>query len=292
MDELPPYLLTLFSERRVSRSQLPARSKGLLRPLFDGGVLEIEPAGRGEVVVVRQAEAFASWIGQNFPSFGNRWQVPVGASRAQSLALRRDTKATGLGVSRSVLHLRAWGSAASRVTLDSVELPVVELSAKHGIAACLIDANAQMSFEGPVALMENLECFLRAEDIISSVSIALNSAGRISDRLIACLARSRFDAPPLLHLPDYDPVGLSDYLRLREALAERVNLFVPSDLEERFTAFGNRKLIAEKARSRALLEQLEGSVWPCEQSRRVYELIKETGSGLEQESLLLKLGKR
>lgn len=66
-------------------------------------------------------------------------------------------------------------------------------------------------------------------------------------------------------------------------------MFVPSDLEERFAAFGNRKLIAEKARNRVLLEQLEGSVWPCEQSRRVYGLIKETGSGLEQECLLVKL---
>lgn len=291
MDELPPYLLKLFSERHVSRSQLPARSKVLLRPLFDGGVLGIEPAGRGEVVVVRQQEAFESWIGHNFPALGNQWQVPDGASRAQALVFRRDTKATGLGVSRSVLHLRAWGSAASGVTLGGVELPVVELSAKHGVAACLIDANAQMSFEGPVALVENLECFLRAEDIIPSVSIVLNSAGRISDRLIACLARSRFEAPPLLHLPDYDPVGLSDYLRLREALAERVSLFVPSDVEERFAAFGNRKLIAEKARNRALLEQLEGSVWPCEQSRRVYGLIKETGSGLEQECLLVRLKK-
>lgn len=94
-----------------------------------------------------------------------------------------------------------------------------------------------------------------------------------------------------MHLPDYDPVGLSDYLRLRGALAERVSLFVPSDLEERFAAFGNRKLITEKARNRALLEQLDGRVWPCEQSRRVYGLIKESGSGLEQECLLVKLKK-
>ena len=38
-------------------------------------------------------------------------------------------------------------------------------------------------------------------------------------------------------VPDYDPVGLGDYLRLREALAGRVSLFVPSDLEERFAVW-------------------------------------------------------
>lgn len=84
---------------------------------------------------------------------------------------------------------------------------------------------------------------------------------------------------------------MSAYLRLRVALKERVNLFAPEDLEERFAAFGNRKLITEKGRNRALLEQLEGSVWPCEQARRVFRLIKETGSGLEQECLLLKIRK-
>jgi hypothetical protein len=87
-----------------------------------------------------------------------------------------------------------------------------------------------MTFEGRVALVENLECFLRMEAIIPDVPLVINSAGRISDRLIACLARSHFEAPPLLHLPDYDPVGLGDYLRLREALAGRVSLFVPSDI--------------------------------------------------------------
>jgi len=158
-----------------------------------------------------------------------------------------------------------------------------------GVAAGLIGSDSRMTFEGRVALVENLECFLRMEAIIPDVPLVINSAGRISDRLIACLARSHFEAPPLLHLPDYDPVGLGDYLRLREALAGRVSLFVPSDLEERFAVFGNRKLIAEKPRNRALLEQLVGSAWPCEQSRRVFELIKETGSGLEQECLLLKL---
>lgn len=258
-----------------------------MRPLFDGGVLKIEPSGRGEVVVVLNKEAFESWVNQNFPSFGDRWQVPNDASRAHAVALRRDSKSTGKGVSQSVLHLRAFGSSSVGVTLDGNEFPVAELSAKHGVAACLIGPESRMTFAGRVALVENLECFLRVEAIIPDVLLTLNSSGRISDRLIGCLAKSRFEAPPLLHFPDYDPVGLSDYLRLRAALAARVRLFVPSDLEGRFASFGNRKLIVEKARNRALLEQLDESAWPCEESARVFRLIKETGCGLEQECLLL-----
>ena len=117
--------------------------------------------------------------------------------------------------------------------------------------------------------------------------LLLNSAGRISDRLIACLARSRRDSEKLLHVPDYDPVGLSDYLRLRCVLGDRVTLFVPSDLDQRFARFGNRDLITQKQRNRDLLEQLATKEWPCATSARVFQLILETGCGLEQECLLL-----
>lgn len=79
-----------------------------------------------------------------------------------------------------------------------------------------------------------------------------------------------------------------DYLRLRTALGASVTLFAPEDIAARFVALGNRKLIAEKPRNRALLEQLSGTAWPCHTSARIFDLIKETGSGLEQESLFLK----
>jgi hypothetical protein len=188
-----------------------------------------------------------------------------------------------------VLHLRAFTSRGGAVVRDSIEFPVSELTARHGVAACLIEASSTFGIKGRTALVENLECFLRVELILPDIAVAMNSAGRISDQLIACLARSTIAPAPLLHLPDYDPVGLSDYLRLRSALGERVALFVPSDVEQRFFALGDRKLISEKPRNRALLEQLSTRTWPCRESERVFRLIRESGSGLEQESLLLKV---
>lgn len=290
MHELPSYLALLVSQHRIPRSQVSAGGMGTLRSLFAGGILDVERSGGGEVVVVRDPAAFETWLRNRFPFLDSQVTTPAGADRAKAVALRRDSKATGEGVAQGVLHLRAWGAPSITFCVDGRDIPVTELSARHGIAACLLGSESVIDVtNAKVLLIENLECFLRAEMLIEDAYLALNAAGRISDRLINCLARSQLGNQPLLHLPDYDPVGLSDYLRLNAKLADRVILYVPDDLEERFERFGNRKLISDKPKNRALLEQLDRSSWPCAASERVFKLIKEAGAGLEQESLLIGL---
>jgi hypothetical protein len=186
-----------------------------------------------------------------------------------------------------VLHLRALAEGCGLTTVNGVNFPVRELTAQHGVAACLVGPDTQFEFTGQAVLIENLECFLNAERILPESSIFLNGAGRLSQQLIACLARSTFSQVPVLHFPDYDPVGLSDYLRLRTMLGSRVCLFIPPDIERRFSALADRRLISEKPRNRALLEKLLSVTWPCPESQKVFCLIKESGAGLEQESLLL-----
>lgn len=290
MDNLPPYLGQLAAKLRIIRSQVSVSSMKTLAPLLTGGILEVERSGAGEAVVVRDEEAFRRWLRKHYPRYDGMVTAPLGASRANAVALRKDSKSTGEGVAQGVLHLRALGSPGLTIRLDGREIQVGELTARHGIAACLIGAESVMEIAHVrVALIENLECFLLAETLLTGPWLVLNSAGRIPDRLIACLGRSRFGETPLLHCPDYDPVGLSDYLRLKAKLGDRVVFYVPDDLEGRFERFGNRKLIRDKPRNRILLEQLDRCSWPCEASERVFKLIKESGAGLEQEALLLGL---
>jgi hypothetical protein len=292
MNELPPYLGQLAAKQRITRSQVSASGMKTLAPLLAGGILEVTRSGAGEAVVVRDGEAFRTWLKKHYPLFDGQVTTLRGAARANAVALRRDSKSTGEGVARGVLHLRALGSPDLTVLLDGRNLQVGELTAQHGIAACLIGADSVMEVAlVRVALIENLECFLLAETLLTGPWLILNSAGRVQDRLIACLDRSQLGVEPLLHCPDYDPVGLSDYLRLRARLGDRVMLYLPEDLETRFERFGNRKLITEKPKNRALLEQLGTATWPCAESQRVFNIIRESGAGLEQESLLLGITK-
>jgi len=288
MDDVPPFLRRLIQGQRLASSELSAQARKQLRPLLVGGVLVTETSGRGEVVEVRKPEQLLAWAQHTFPSFEGRWQVPGEFGRAQSIARRRSSKAAGSGIGAGVLHLRAMADGRGAATVNGVNFPVRELTAQYGVAACIVRADTQFEFTGQTVLVENLECFLNAERILPEASILLNGAGRLSDQLIACLGRSRITPAPLLHMPDYDPVGLSDYLRLRSVLGARAALFVPTDIEPRFAALGDRRLIADKPRNRTLLEQLSTKAWPCRESERIFQLIKESGSGLEQESLLLK----
>lgn len=268
-------------------SALGAQLRVALRPPIAGGIVEIRRSGGGERIEVLRASEFEAWVRSTYPAFDGQLTVPDGASRAAALAFRRNTKSAGAGVASSIVHLRALGSVALIVDLDGRPFPVGELTEAYGVAACLIADDSRMRASGRVVVVENLECFLRVESILPSATLSVFSGGRLSERLIGFLTRSTFDAPPIVHLPDYDPVGLSDYLRLRAALSDRVALWVPDDLEERFHRFSNRDLITRKPRNRELLESLASTTWPCAASSRVFELIKEHGAGLEQEALLV-----
>lgn len=287
MDDVPPFLRRLIQQQRLAGSDLSTQARKQIRPLLAGGVLVTESSGRGEVVEVRKPEQLLAWARKTFPSFEGRWQGPAEFGRAQSIARRRSSKAAGSGAGAGVLHLRAMADGRGTANVNGVNFPVRELTTQHGVAACLVRADTQFEFTGQTVLVENLECFLNAERILPEASLFLNGAGRLSDQLIACMGRSSFSAVPVLHFPDYDPVGLSDYLRLRAMLGPRVRLFTPPDIEGRFSALADRRLISDKPRNRVLLGKLLPTTWPCPESQRVFHLIRESGAGLEQESLLL-----
>jgi hypothetical protein len=87
-------------------------------------------------------------------------------------------------------------------------------------------------------------------------------------------------------LPDYDPVGLSEFGRVHASLGQRSRLHLPSDLDARFERFSNRDLL-KKLNSQAMLAQLRRSELPDVQ--RVVGLIDRHNAGLEQEALLIPL---
>jgi len=118
------------------------------------------------------------------------------------------------------------------------------------------------------------------------ISLAIYGHGRASNRLLDWLAGITAPYFTLLHLPDYDPVGLSEFARFRARLGKRARLHVPADLPARFERFSNRSLL-DKANSRAVLANLRRSSVP--EIRHVLELIERHNAGLEQEALLLDL---
>lgn len=287
--DLSPFLRRLLAQGWVARSEVSANGRELLEPLFVGSVLDWEFRGRGEAIIVRDPVRLREWVESVYPSSTVNWIMPPGAARARAIAQRRDSKAGGADVASAGIFARAPNAPDSALKVDGAVLPVGELTARFGVAAFLVGKSTALAFGVTTALVENFEVFLHSALVMPQVSVVLSSAGKVSDRLIAALARAEWMQPPLWHLPDYDPVGLSDFLRLHAALGDGVRLFVPPDLDERFRRFGNEDLIAGKPRNRELLERLGSVSWPCGEARLAFDLIRETGCGLEQEALLLRL---
>jgi hypothetical protein len=162
----------------------------------------------------------------------------------------------------------------------------VRATEEHGVFAFALSDLSLYSLNGPCALVENPVVFALLERLRLPVGIAILGHGRISGRLLDWLTQTKSSDFSIIHLPDYDPVGLNEFARLRRRLCERIALYVPSNLEKYFEKFSNRTLLAA-ANSQTLLHYLRQS--KDSQIQMVVGVIDKNNAGLEQEALLLDL---
>src|SRR5437667_201169 len=127
-----------------------------------------------------------------------------------------------------------------------------------GVCASLLGEPSRYSVRGACALVENPAVFTCIERLKLPLSLAIYGHGRASTRLVDWLAGITAPDFTLLHLPDYDPVGLSEFARIRARLGKRARLYLSTDLPVRFERFSNRTLL-DKPNNRALLANLRRS---------------------------------
>lgn len=267
----------------IAAGNLPASTCGkgflkVLNPLLAGGVLVWQRSGTGRQLVVKNAPALNAFCQQLFPD------VPRSASmenRIAGVGQFRDSKAIA-GLGNDIILLRTWCDDA--LLKNDNPIGAATATAAHGLFSFLLDADGNYELRGRCALVENPTVFMAFEKLGIDVATVIYGHGRISNRLLAWFAGLNTPDFHLLHLPDYDPVGLSEFQRMHSRLGGRVSLHFPTGLESLFVQFSNRKLL-KKRNSQALLAKLRKSEVP--DVRRIIELIDRYNAGLEQESLLL-----
>ena len=249
-----------------------------LRPLLDSGVVVEERSGAGRRLAVRDASAAKVFFAQRYPDAG----VFDGASsRIVGVARFRDTKALVFNEA-TVISVRAW--RPNVLFRGDQPVDAAAATAEHGVFSFHLSDRAPYALRGACALVENPAVFNGIERLNLPIGLALYGQGRASNRLLDWLAGLTAPDFVLLHLPDYDPTGLSEFARLRARLGKRAQLHLPSDLADRFARLSNRGLL-EKPHIRALLPKLRRSRVP--EIRHVLELIERHNAGLEQEALLV-----
>ena len=143
-----------------------------------------------------------------------------------------------------------------------------------------------LACDQPLALLDNIEPLHHLEQMTGRehFGCALFYHGNLSESLLRWLTTHR-RAPEIWLFPDYDYVGLTNYLRIKDALPD-AQLFVPDDLEERLRDQnqGCTQRIEDQYK-KIDMERLNTSNSP--QVKRVMSILKDTGKGLSQESLLI-----
>lgn len=250
----------------------------LLRPLLDSRVVCWQRCGAGRRLVVNDPDTLRDFSQQRFPDA----VLPIDAgSRVAGVGRFRDTKALANSESE-IISLRVWRNDA--LLINGKPFDAAGLTLEHGVFSFLLRSSCPYALVGKCALTENPAVFVAAECLNLSVDAAIYGHGRISSRALDWLARTTNSKFSLLHLPDYDPLGLSEFQRLHARLGKRVALYLPSDLESRFARFSNPELL-KKANSQAMLARLRTSELVA--IRPVVALIDRYNAGLEQEALLI-----
>lgn len=255
----------------------------VLRPVLDSGVVAEEKSGGGRRLVARDAVALRAFFAGRYPDA----QAFSGApNRIVSVGSFRDSK-TLTNNAAEIVCVRAWSEGA--LLRDGLPVDVVSATREHGVFAFSLEVASPYSVRGVCALVENPVVFALVERLTLTVDLALYGRGRISNRLLDWLVQTNAPNCKLIHLPDYDPVGLNEFARIRARLGDRVELHLPVNLPAHFARFAKRSLL-EAANNQVLLRNLRRTTDP--EIRSVIELIEHHNGGLEQEALLLDADER
>lgn len=249
-----------------------------LKPLFDSEIIRREKAAGGQRLAVVNPDGFQRWFQQHFPA----GEVPGSdSSQIKAVARFRNAKALRSNLPEIVClrSTRDGGLSCGGTTVETTQA-----TTRYGLLAFTLDNNTQFTLDGTCALVENLAVFHSFERLQLEPSQAIWTGGVSSNRFIEWLNVCVKMGAKILHLPDYDPVGLSEYLRLREKLGNAVSLYEPKNLQYLFRHHSKTSLLTDP-RNQRMLMQLRKSENPT--VRRVVDLMDEFNGGLEHEALFI-----
>jgi len=180
----------------------------------------------------------------------------------------------------TILMMRALRPA--RCEVDGSVIDIFALTQSYGVVAVVLDGKGRLQMQGQIALIENLECFLHAERMPLDVDAVIYTAGRLSGIALDTFASNAMQGCAYLHCPDYDPVGLAEYVRYRKRLGDRIQLYVPENLRALLQTYGKPGLL--QGRNGKIMQVLrrEGGAG----IDQIVQWMDEANAGLEQEILI------
>ncbi len=285
VDKFARQLSELLSGRQIPVSQFSKRNTKRLQTLLETGVLEEVRSGGGRSYTPRNRDALERFALKEYPTGLEASAEPAGTPRSQAVATYRDAKKAG-STDAEVVQLRIGSNENSKILHRNGEaLPIVEWCKAADVAAIRLDADFQWSASATIAIVENLEVFLHFEKLQFQTDLILYAGGKLSGRVLDWLASPGMQECRIIHFGDYDPVGVDEYLRLKQRCPGRVEMYVPENIDVLFATYGKAKLLEDSSTLLIRLrEEHDATVI------QLTTLMDVHNCGVEQEVLLIPQG--
>lgn len=274
-------LRKLEKNENIAYSSLSVKQRQKLSPLIESGVIALEYVGSGKKYVLRNKEALQRYIKTIFPG-GVERAIEGTNNRIDATAVYRNSKQGSEKPDSSVILIRAFSSSPDLIILNGQELPAYSWCELAGCAAITLIDGDRLEINGNLGTVENkavVRLFEHVETKDTDIDVVIYTEGRFSQRVIDCICVN--ERYKMVHFGDYDPVGVDEYLRLKNT-HERVEMFIPDDLESLFK-YGRKELLND---SYAIYEDLRTT--KDQQAQQVVALMSKYNRGLEHEALLIK----
>jgi hypothetical protein len=219
------------------------------KPLLESGVLRWEKSAGGQKLATVNRAAFERWLLHHFPT--SQLKDDIDSSRVKAVAQFRDTKALRSNLPIIVL-LRSTDDGV--LLCNGTPVETTRATKQHGVFAFTLTDPSPYSLHGTCALIENLAVFQSFECLGLETPLAIwATGGTNSNRFLAWLAISVQQGLGIWDLPDYDPAGLTAFLRHYKKLGDAVTLYLPDNLPSLFSAHSNASLL-RKFKSQRMLD--------------------------------------
>jgi hypothetical protein len=182
----------------------------------------------------------------------------------------------------SALPLRAF-SADMKISLNGTKIDPFSLTLA-GAALYLpvntITGNVIFPNNANIALVENQRVFWEIEHILPKINFVLYLQGNFSTLTAQTLMKSLTNSF-CTYLGDYDPVGISLYLRIKKYLPH-CSFYIPDNIESLFNKYGNSiDLVRQNQFFNTILNSNDKDVI------RIRKIFETTSKTLQQEALLI-----
>jgi len=205
----------LLNEEKVNASSIgnTVKKSSDFSTLLSAGIIEyVQTKTGGGTYCVKKKNDLEKYFKNKFPK-----ELKNEFSSIDNVNAFRNTKASKRE-SQNVILIRGF----QKVVLNNIEIDLQHFTDNFGTFSTVLKSLVA----DKVCFVENLDSYLIAEQVIGNEYVFIHTYGGMSKSVV-----NKIQAKEILIFPDYDFVGLNNYLLIKETFPN-TQLFFPNNYEE------------------------------------------------------------